>query len=85
VNILIVDDPDFRDLPRHFGRDPRDLNANAAVSRPGRGDIGIPNDHRSEHGEDEDENGRLCLERFPSETSHTAWRPDTGPFSGALG
>ncbi len=72
VNILVVDDPNFRDLARHLGRDPCDLHANAAVSCPGRGDIGIPDDQRGQHGEDEDEQGRRCLERFPSETSHTA-------------
>jgi hypothetical protein len=63
VNVLVVNDPDFRDLPRHLGRDARDLHADAAVSRPGRGDIGVPDDQRGEHGEDEDEQGRRPLER----------------------
>jgi hypothetical protein len=39
VDELVVDDPDFRDLPRHLGRDARDLHADAAVPRPGGGDV----------------------------------------------
>ena len=72
MNVLVVDDPDFRDLPRHLGRDARDLHADGAVPRPGRGDIEVPDDQRGEHGEDEDEQRRHCLERFPSETSDTS-------------
>ena len=84
VDELVVDDADFRDLPRHLGRDARDLHADAAVSRPGRGDIGVPDDQRGEHGEDEDEQGRRRLERFPSETSHTTWTPGRRPFQRRL-
>src|SRR5258705_11210808 len=80
VNILVVDHPNFRDLARHLGSDSRDLHANAAVSRPGRGDIGIPDNQRCQHTEDEDEEGCRCLERFPNETGHTTWAPGHRPF-----
>ena len=73
VNILVVDDPNFRDLPRHLRRDSRDLHANRAVARPGRGHIGIPDHQRGQYSEDEDQKGRRCLERFPSETGQPAW------------
>jgi DNA-binding winged helix-turn-helix (wHTH) protein len=58
-NVLVVDDPDFRDLPRHLGRDANDLHADAAVSRPGRCDIGVPDDQCGQHSDDEDEQGLL--------------------------
>ena len=55
VDELVVDDADFRDLPRHLRCDARDLDANAPVPRPGRGAVVVPDDQRSEQGESEDE------------------------------
>ncbi len=80
VNILIVDNPEFRDLPGYLRRNARDLHAHAAVSRPGRGDIEVPDNQSSEHGEDEDEQGRRCLEGSLSETSHATWPLWRRPF-----
>ncbi len=84
MDVLVVDDPDFRDLPRHLGRDVRDLHAHAAVSRPGRGDIGVPDDQGGEQGDGKDEQGRRRLKHGPSETSHTTWTPGRRPFHRCL-
>ena len=70
VNVLVVDDPDFGDLPRYLRRDVRDLHPNAAVPRPGRGDIVVPDERGREQGYSEDEQGRRRPEHGPSETSH---------------
>jgi hypothetical protein len=77
---LVVDNPDFRDLPGHLRRDARDLHADTAVSCPGRGDIGVPDNQRGERRECEDEHGRRTLEYFPSETRRTTWTPGCRPF-----
>ena len=68
VDELVVDDPDFRDLPRHLRSDVRDLHANAAVPRPWRGNIEVPDDQCCEQGESENEQGRHRLEHGPSES-----------------
>jgi len=80
TNILIVDDPDFCDLPRHLRRDARDLDTDSPIPRPGRGDIEVPDDQRGQYRENDDEHGRRRLQRFPEEPSDAPWTPGRRPF-----
>ena len=70
VNVLVVDDPDFGDLPRYLRRHVRDLHPNTAVPGPGRGDVVVPDERGREQGYSEDEQGCRRPEHGPGETSH---------------